>query len=123
MGLDMYLHRKPRKDEDIKDDIQLVYWRKCNAVHEYFVGDAEEDNCVNFEVSRDDIFDLITKCTMVLNDKSLADELLPTRSGFFFGSYEYDQWYFDMLKDTVKDCTDVLEDWKEGDQVYYYAWY
>lgn len=123
MGLDMYLYRKPRKDEGIKDDIQLVYWRKCNAVHDYFVGDADEDNCTEFVVTKEDIANLIIKCATVLNNKALAQDILPTREGFFFGSYDYDQWYYDGLTDTVKDCVEALGDWKEDDQVYYYAWY
>lgn len=30
-----------------------------------------------------------------------CDEHLPTTSGFFFGSMEYDEWYFQGLKDTI----------------------
>ena len=123
MGLDMYLYRKPRKNEYIEDDIQLVYWRKCNAVHDYFVGDAEDDNQTEFVVTQEDIANLIINCTKVLNNKALAQDILPTREGFFFGTYEYDDWYFEMLTDTIKDCAEALGDWKEYDEVYYYAWY
>ena len=31
--------------------------------------------------------------------KKLASELLPTRDGFFFGSTEYNEWYFEYLLD------------------------
>ena len=37
-------------------------------------------------------------CDKVLDDNSLAEELLPTRSGFFFGSTDYDEWYFEDIK-------------------------
>jgi hypothetical protein len=32
----------------------------------------------------------------------LAEELLPSHSGFFFGSTEYDEWYFKDLTRTVE---------------------
>jgi hypothetical protein len=36
----------------------------------------------------------------VLEDPAKAPELLPTQEGFFFGSYEYDEYYLDDLRDT-----------------------
>ena len=40
--------------------------------------------------------------------KKLASELLPTRDGFFFGSTEYDQWYYKKVKDTIEIIEKVL---------------
>lgn len=119
----MYLNRKSRKDEDIADDVQLCYWRKANQVHKFFVKDAEETNCVNFPVRRADIKQLVADCESVLADNSRAEELLPTGTGFFFGSYDYDSWYFKQLEETVQDLKEVLDDWELTDQVYYYAWF
>lgn len=42
-------------------------------------------------------------------DSSVAEELLPTTSGFFFGSTNYDQWYMEDIKDTIDILTKVLE--------------
>ena len=39
---------------------------------------------------------------MVLEDFSLAEELLAPEEGFFFGSVEYDQWYWEDLQATVE---------------------
>lgn len=36
----------------------------------------------------------------VIKDPSTAEQLLPTREGFFFGSLEYDQQYLDQLRHT-----------------------
>jgi hypothetical protein len=44
----------------------------------------------------------------------VADEELPTQQGFFFGSYEYDEWYFGDLKQTVEiidNALSVSDDW------------
>ena len=42
-------------------------------------------------------------------DHSVAEELLPTTSGFFFGSTEYDQWYMADVKHTIEIIENVLE--------------
>ena len=46
----------------------------------------------------------------VLEDSSVAEELLPTQSGFFFGSTFYDEWYVEDLKETVEKIKDILKD-------------
>jgi hypothetical protein len=126
MGLDMYLMQRIRKEEHIEDtDIELVYWRKANAIHKFFTDFNEQyDSCESIEVTKDMLGMLLDRCTMVLEDRSRADELLPTTNGFFFGSTEYDEWYFNKLEDTVRDITPILSDGdiKDGD-LYYYGWY
>ena len=44
-----------------------------------------------------------------IKDPSVAEELLPTTRGFFFGGTEYDQWYFEDIEDTIKQTTEILE--------------
>lgn len=43
-----------------------------------------------------------------VEDSSVAEELLPTTSGFFFGSTEYDQWYIEDVKYTIEVIENVL---------------
>lgn len=52
----------------------------------------------------------------------ICEELLPTCSGFFFGSTEYDQWYMDDITSTIEQLEKVIEetDW-ETETVYYQA--
>ena len=45
----------------------------------------------------------------VIEDPSVAEELLPTESGFFFGSTNYDEWYYDDLERTVKGIDAIME--------------
>lgn len=48
----------------------------------------------------------------------LAEKLLPTQSGFFFGSTDYDEYYIQDLKDTIeiiKEC----EKYKDNYEFYY----
>ena len=44
----------------------------------------------------------------LIADSSVAEELLPTTSGFFFGSTEYDQWYLNNIKETIRQITKIL---------------
>ena len=46
---------------------------------------------------------------MVLEDTSVARSLLPTQDGFFFGSEEYDQWYWEDLEYTRDQLTRILD--------------
>lgn len=126
MGLDMYLMKRVRVNENEDSvDTELVYWRKANAIHNFFTSLKEQhESCESIEVTKDMLGMLLDRCTMVLEDRSRADELLPTTSGFFFGSTEYDEWYFNKLEDTIKDVTPILSDGdiKDGD-LYYFGWY
>lgn len=53
-------------------------------------------------------------------DKARCEELLPTTSGFFFGSTDYDQYYMEDVKNTVKILEDALAD-EEADEFEYRA--
>lgn len=153
MGLDQYLYakkftsaNKPFNDGtydavikalDIKSDssldfnkhaiisIGVGYWRKANAIHQWFVNNCQdgEDDCRESSVSRKDLEELRQLCKDVLADNSRADELLPSCAGFFFGSTEYDEWYFGSLQDTINIIDKVLEMPDDGwDFTYQSSW-
>ena len=42
-------------------------------------------------------------------DKSVAEDLLPTTSGFFFGSTDYDEYYMEDILDTIKILEPLLK--------------
>lgn len=46
----------------------------------------------------------------VIENNLMAKTLLPTQSGFFFGSTEYDQWYLEDIQYTVSVLEEVLND-------------
>ena len=45
----------------------------------------------------------------VIKDTSVAEELLPTQCGFFFGGNEYDEYYYNDLTQTKRIIEDVLD--------------
>lgn len=56
----------------------------------------------------------------VIQDTSVAEELLPTQGGFFFGGTNYDEWYIDDLKHTIEIIEKIL---KETDFDLYAVYY
>ena len=60
----------------------------------------------------------------VLEDTFIADMVLPTTSGFFFGSTNYDEYYWQDLLFTIKICGDILSntDFENEYLVYESSW-
>ena len=91
---------------------QVAYWRKANQIRGWFselLGEESNGVCKG-KVSKENIESLLDTCKQVLEDHSLAERLLPTTEGFFFGSYEYDEYYFEQIKETIKICERVLKE-------------
>lgn len=120
---------KGKLDASIDDEIEngepyeerLMYWRKANAIHKFFVDNAAGgvDDCQPVQVAIEVLKDLVDRCEKILQgevddkgaliDPTTAMELLPSQSGFFFGSTDYDYWYIDNLKETVKALKPIVE--------------
>lgn len=102
----------------------VAYWRKSNQIHIWFVNNVQDgvDNCQKHIVYRDKIEQLRDLCMEVLADNSKAQELLPTESGFFFGSTEYDEYYFGDLQQTVEMLNRALELPENYDLYYQSSW-
>lgn len=99
-------------DSPVKEvSIEVGYWRKANHIHDWFVKNVQggEDECRPHYVSRDHLVELKSLCEKVLADNSQAPALLPTASGFFFGGTDYDEYYFDDCRDTIKIIDSALE--------------
>lgn len=58
----------------------------------------------------------------VFEDTEIAEELLPTASGFFFGGTEYDEYYLESVKDTLEVLEKELEDENNTDFYYHASW-
>jgi len=90
-------------------EICVAYWRKANAVHKWFCDlDGGRDECQSIYVSHDKLMELRDLCNQIIAQPAMAASALPTQSGFFFGSYDYDDWYMDDLKNTVNQLDKVL---------------
>lgn len=86
------------------------YWRKANQIHRWFVENVQdgEDECSEHYVSGEKLLELKALCEKILAEQDpkkrvkLAKKHLPTQEGFFFGSQQYDEYYFSDLEETVK---------------------
>lgn len=149
MGLDMYLTRKKyigaKYDHnnvtgsvDIKIngvvvpidfkkityiDEEVGYWRKANAIHNWFVDHVQEgvDDCKEYYVDFETLEELLGICKQVQENHDLAEELLPTIKGFFFGGTEYDEYYFDDIQCTIDILTKVIEEEEEYNKNKFYS--
>lgn len=85
-------------------EIRVGYWRKANQIHNWFVENVQngEDDCESYEVDREQLQALKEKCVTVLANRDSAEDSLPTKSGFFFGSYDYDEYYYSDLEATIQ---------------------
>lgn len=131
MGLDMYLSAKrylwSDKDKEIAKDINdavgvecdpenrfigssmmvkeviidAMYWRKANAIHGWFVKNCQggKDECQETYVDRAKLNDLLSYCRQALETKDA--EILSPVGGFFFGSTEIDEYYWNDIEQTV----------------------
>ena len=151
MGLDMYLSKEyyvknwdhtPKKDRhaitilkggkpskiDTKKitniTVEIGYWRKASEIHNWFVQNVQDgaDNCGKYDVSEEQLEELLKLAKEVLADHSKAKELLPTQQGFFFGSTDYDEYYFQSLEDTKKMLTQALKKKDDGYFQYRSSW-
>ena len=144
MGLDSYIIAKKYIREEQRQQLadvlfsnktnfkitniecEVLYWRKCNAIHNWFVRthQAGIDNCQETELGIEDLHDFYSICKNILSEKTKAKDLLPTSSGFFFGELNYDQAYFRTLKETVKKLEELFKmpNISEWDFYYVSSW-
>jgi len=94
----------------VEVSLTIGYWRKVNAIHNWFINELADgkDECQRIYADRSELERLSETCKAVLADNSLAEKLLPTGAGFFFGGTEYDEWYFEGLKNTVAQIKEAL---------------
>lgn len=105
----------PAEDGGFRVRGVVYYWRKTNSVHNFFVNNAQggKDECQYTEVPAGLLEDLIARAAAITEDHSLTD-LLESRGGFFFGSTDYDEWYFEDMEKTARDLPVWIDKAPEG---------
>lgn len=97
-------------------------WRKANSIHAWFVENVQDgkDECQRTGVSYSEFVKLLNVCKKVLsNPKKYANTLLPTQSGFFFGSTDYDEDYLDDIRHTIKIIEPIVQEGETGISYFY----
>ena len=105
--------------------LEAMYWRKANAIHGWFVETVQdgEDNCHSYDVDRAQLESLRDLCKDILEhpDAERDEDLEPT-AGFFFGSCNKDEYYYEDLKKTVEGLDRVLALPNEYSFTYQSSW-
>ena len=128
---------------------EVAYWRKANSIHNFFVEEVQDgiDNCEEHYVEMEVLQRLINFCkedikkieSQPYTTETYIDffskekveykkydvdteslNLQPTQ-GFFFGSYDIDEFYVDTLKETIEMISPLLED-KRNSYFYRSSW-
>ena len=115
MGLD---HGIAVKDREIE-----ITWRKCNQFRGWFSRLENFENEGETPLSIDILEKFLTDLWTVAKDHSKAEEVMPVQRGFFFGSYEYDKWYFEDIEEAIRQVTNLLSRVTEDDEIFYWEWY
>jgi hypothetical protein len=115
---------KPERIAYIEE--QVAYWRKANAIHQWFVTHCQDgvDDCRDASVSHEQLTELRDLCVSLWEtyktDPAAAIERamreLPPLAGFFFGSTEIDVYYWNDIEDTIALLNIALaeeSDWGE----------
>jgi hypothetical protein len=149
MGLDQYINRKSyiqnwSFDKENKYEVvvtnngnpthiksdkvtyvteELGYFRKFNALHNWFVQLADgRDECQKIIFYEENVDNLLLTMKEVLISKSedVALEMFPPVSGFFFGSIQIDEWYWKDLESSIKLFQEIKDEWVVDRTTYYY---
>jgi len=101
--------------------LEAMYWRKANAIHNWFVCNIQngEDDCKEYEVGRGQLEELLSYCRQALETKD--PEILEPVEGFFFGSTEIDQYYWDDIQATAQGLERALTLPEKEYEFYYQA--
>ena len=120
MGLDVFINRNKISE--------IGYFRKVNFLVKFFEDKGfDVENQTPYKIKIEDIIDLINRCETVLKNHELADKLLPTMSGFFFGSTDYDEDYYDDVKQVFEYCKNnllpIFNELEEDEYLTFETWY
>ena len=124
---------------------EIGYFRKVNFLMSFF---DYTGNCEYKEIPKDRLEELRLRCieigrmkpvrtevskypsggllsTKIYSeaDQERCDELLPTQPGFFFGNTDYNEWYFDDVKEVLVWVDGVLNDLADDEVILMYCWW
>ena len=115
MGLDITITSE-KHTEDFRKRNFLIAWMEK-------VRQAEVDNCETYALEKAQLESLLADIDRVLEDNSRAEELLPTRAGFFFGGTAYGELYFADLRDARERIGQLVADMEDGETADFWAWW
>jgi hypothetical protein len=88
---------------------RVAYWDKFNALHNWFVSRVQDDidECQLSEIDEETLVELIDDLRAVSKGEVVED--LEPVGGFFFGSTEKDDHYYQSINDALNTFENVLK--------------
>lgn len=129
MALDMYLYTKDKSSTSKNSEFEEIHcWRMFHALHNWFVNNIQAgiDDCKHHLFTEEKLNSLISTLR-VINDSKLEDVAkanLPTVEGVYFGSEDYDENYFEEVKEALEVLTDIKNKVNLNEcDLYYCSWW
>jgi hypothetical protein len=91
----------------------------CNLILDTVIlvdGQIHNGTCYSKEKGQEEIYEP----GKVVKNVAVLRKLLPTESGFFFGSTDYDEYYIQDIKDTKEILEEALKN--DGEFYYHSSW-
>ncbi|MDR2822330.1 MAG: hypothetical protein LBV58_02105 [Acholeplasmatales bacterium] len=112
----------------------IGYFRKANSIHRFLYEKSNTSfpDYYPFEITREvivNLLDILKKLEILRESKfddfeKIAKIMLPTQSGFFFGTIDYGDSYFEDIKDGLKIFNKILKEVDfDNEFLFYYASY
>jgi len=121
-----YIMGNNYKSHSTEEYYQIGYFRKFNALHNWIVKHLanDVDECQRIYIEENEAEGLLKILKEVQADHTLADQLLPTADGCFFGSLQYDEWYFNDVDRAVELFDTIINNFNFGkyDLIYQASW-
>lgn len=116
MGLDIYFHSSNYNEE-------VGYFRKVNSLLKWIEDNvAEFDNCERILIEKRHLEQL--KATLDQLTPENCSELFPTQGGFFYGSTDYDEYYWQDVEEVKLWVEETLENFDfEAEKLIFHAWW
>lgn len=94
--------------QSVEVKVQAAYWRKANQIHKWFVDHVQDgkDDCGTYDVDEEKLRELRATCQHAIDTGDAS--LLPPQSGFFFGNTDIDDYYWDDLRNTIRQIDRII---------------
>ena len=108
MGLDMYLIKRKNGDKKLSEEI--MYWRKANHIHKWFVdkcNDGEMENCEYIKVNKENLEELKDTCEELLEKVITKEGKVKNGETFKEGKWE-PNWENGTVIINTEVCEELL---------------
>lgn len=118
---------------------KIGYWRKFNALHSFIINKFANgiDECQRIYLSDEKIKEILNvlkevkesfiiatikeeKDDFIIYENPIAEKLLPTKAGFFFGNSNYDSFYLNNVEISISIFEKVLKLLEKNNDYYIY---